>query len=189
LIGKDGAFPALNNLYDGVPFAVPVTTLTASHSTPQHVLKRDDVVVSALSVPHGRAPALAYRVDSPRFRIVFAGDQSGLNPSFIAFASGADLLVIHAIVSERAKDHPLAHVVGLPGRFGSLARASQAKRVLLSHIMGQPGAQTSLWSLADIQGAVNSFRAEYAGPVTLASDLMSIKFSGVAAEITQRHGP
>jgi ribonuclease BN (tRNA processing enzyme) len=172
LIGEGGAFPAMSGLLAGDPFAVRVTTLNASYEMPQQVLTHSGVVVSALAVPHGRAPAVAYRVDAPHFKIVFAGDQSGLNPSFIEFATGADVLVLHAIVSDRAKDDRLANIVGLPGRLGSLARASEAKRVVLGHLMDQPSASgpESLWSLADLQGVMRSFRREYHGDVTLASD-------------------
>jgi ribonuclease Z len=177
LVGEGGAFPAMSSLYAGDPFALRVTVLTTSTVTPQHVLKHNGVLVTALSVPHGRAPAVAYRLDAPHFSIVFAGDQSGLNPGFVDFATGVDVLVLHAIVSDRAKDDRLAGIVGLPSRLGSLARASGAKRVVLSHLMGEPGAsaQESLWSLSDIQGVVSSFRREYHGPVTLASDFMCIK--------------
>ena len=177
LIGKAGAFPVMSGLQEGNPFALRVTTLPTSSSTPQHVLKHQEVAITALSVPHGATPALAYRLDAPRFSIVFAGDQSGLNAPFTAFASDAEWLVLHMIVSDRAKDDRLAGVVGLPGRFGSLARAARVKHVVLSHLMGQPGASaaTSLWSLADIEEVLSSVRRAYGGPVTVASDLMCLE--------------
>ncbi|HEX8942961.1 MAG TPA: MBL fold metallo-hydrolase [Gemmatimonadaceae bacterium] len=177
LIGEGGAFPAMRTLCADDPFAIRVTTLDASRSTPQHVLKHKDVAVTALSVRHGKAPALAYRVDTRRSSIVFAGDQSGLNPNFVDFASDAGVLVLHTMLTERAKDDRLATIVGLPGRFGSLARATRAKRVVLSHLMGQPGtsAQASLWSLADVESLLADFRREYDGPVMLASDLACVE--------------
>jgi len=155
LIGADGPFPTLKGLRSGTPFALQVTMLPTSVSTPQQVLERGNVRVTALSVPHGAAPALAYRLDGPQFSVVFAGDQSGLHPRFAEFASGVDVLVFHATVTDRAKDHRLAGVIGLPERFGPLARASGAKRVMLSHLMGQPGdsEQAQLWSLSDIDGS------------------------------------
>ena len=142
----------------------------------QHLLTHDGVAISALSVPHGRAPALVYRLDGPRFSIVFGGDQSGLDPSFSEFASRADVLVFHAIVSDRARGDRLETIVGLPERFSALARASQAKRVVLSHLMGQPSRSPDafLWSLADIEGVVESLRREYKGRVTLALDFECI---------------
>ncbi len=176
LIGANGAFPEMRSLCSGDPFAVRVTTLDTSRSAVQQALTQNDVVVRALSVPHGRAPALAYRVDAPRFSVVFGGDQSGLGPNFVEFASGADVMVLHAMLAGRGKDDPLASIVGLPDRFGSLARASEVKRVVLGHLMGQPGETNSLWSLSDAEDVLKSFRREYDGPVTLASDLARIQF-------------
>lgn len=66
LIGEGGAFPAMRTLLADDPFAIRVITLDASCSTPQHVLKHNGVMITALSVPHGKAPALAYRLDTPR---------------------------------------------------------------------------------------------------------------------------
>jgi len=167
----------MSGLQEGNPFMLRVTTLPASPSTPQHVLKHKDVAISVISVPHGATPAVAYRLDAPRFSIVFAGDQSGVNPAFTTFASDAKWLILHAIVSDRAKDERLAGTVGLPARFGSLARAARVKHVVLSHLMGQPGAAaaTSLWSLADIEGVLSSVRRAYGGPVTVASDFMCLE--------------
>ena len=177
LLGEGGAFPAMRTLFASDPFAIRVTSVDASPSSPQHVLQHEDVVVTALAVPHGKAPALAYRLDTPRSRIVLAGDQSGLNPSFVDFASDADVLVLHQMLTERAKDDRLASIVGLPGQFGALARAVRAKRVVLSHLMGQPGTagQASLWSLADVEALLADFQREYTGPVILASDLACIE--------------
>jgi hypothetical protein len=41
---------------------------------------------------------------------VLGRDQAGLNPRFVEFASGVDVLVLHAIVTNRAKDHRLGPV-------------------------------------------------------------------------------
>jgi ribonuclease Z len=172
LFGAHGAFPTLSGLLTGAPFALRVTTLPVSLPTPQPVLEHGGIAITALSVPHGPAPALAYRLEGPRVSIVFAGDQSGLHPRFAEFASGTDLFVLHAAVTDRGKDHRLAAIIGVPERLGSLARASGAKRVVLSHLMGQPGhsEQARLWSLSDIDSVIESVRRAYQGPVTLASD-------------------
>lgn len=177
LIGMDGPFPTLAGLQNGAPFALQITTLPVSVPAAQPVLEHGAVKVTAFSVPHGPAPALAYRLDGPDFSVVLGGDQSGVNPRFAEFASGADVLVLHATVNDRAKEHRLAGIVALPERLGSLARASGAKRLVLSHLMGQPGdtEQAKLWSLSDINGVLESVRREYQGPVTLASDLACFK--------------
>lgn len=172
LTGAGGVFPTLKGLQSGAPFALQLTTLPVADPTPQRVLAHGGIAITALSVPHGAAPALAYRLEGPHVSVVLAGDQSGLHPHFAEFASGADLLIFHATVNDRAKDHRLAGIVGVPSRLGALARASGVKRVVLSHLMGQPGdsEQAKLWSLSDIDGVVESVRRAYQGPVTLASD-------------------
>lgn len=176
LIGAEGAFPTLKGLQSGAPFALQVTALPVADPAPQRVLERGGIAITALSVPHGAAPALAYRLEGPRVSVVLAGDQSGLHPHFAEFASGADVLIFHATVNDRAKDHRLAGIVGIPSRLGELARASGVKRVVLSHLMGQPGdsEQAKRWSLSDIEGVVESVRRAYQGPVTLASDFECI---------------
>jgi ribonuclease BN (tRNA processing enzyme) len=172
LIGAEGAFPTLKGLQTGAPFALQLTTLPVADPTPQRVLEHGSIAITALSVPHGAAPALAYRLEGPHVSVVFAGDQSGLHPRFAEFASGTDLLIFHATVNDRANDHRLAGIVGVPSRLGELARASGAKRVVLSHLMGQPGdsEQAARWSLSDIEGVVQSVRRAYQGPVALAAD-------------------
>ena len=82
LFGAHGAFPTLSGLLTGAPFALRVTTLPVSLPTPQPVLEHGGIAITALSVPHGPAPALAYRLEGPRVSIVFAGNQSGLHPRF-----------------------------------------------------------------------------------------------------------
>jgi ribonuclease BN (tRNA processing enzyme) len=167
LIGANGAFPTLRSLEAGTPFALRVTTLSVDDQTPQKVLEHGGTAITALAVPHGAAPALAYRFEGPHISVVLAGDQSGLHPHFAEFASGADLLVFHATVNERATDHRLDAIVGIPSRLGELARASRAKRIVLSHLMGQPGdsEQAKRWSLSDPDGVVESVRRAYQGPV------------------------
>jgi hypothetical protein len=66
-------------------------------------------VVSALSVRHAQYPR-SRRIQSQLFSVVLGGDQAGLNPRFVEFASGVDVLVLHAIVTNRAKDHRLGPV-------------------------------------------------------------------------------
>lgn len=177
LLGPDGAFPTLKGLQTGDPFALNITTLSTSDSAPQHVLDRDNISVTALSVPHGTAPALAYRVEGPNVSIVFAGDQSGTHPGFAEFAAGVDVLIFHATVNDAVENHPVAERVGIPSRLGALARASGAKRVVLSHLMGQPGdsEQAGLWSLADLDGVLRSIRRQFQGPVIVASDLACLE--------------
>jgi ribonuclease Z len=176
LIGPKGPFPTLSSLQRGKPFELQLTTLPVARSEPQPVREYKGVRITALAVPHGVAPALAYRLDGATFSVVLAGDQSGLHPRFSEFASNADALVVHATVNDRAKDGRLDKIVGIPERLGAIARASGVRRLVLSHLMGEPGdsEQAKRWSLADLDGVVRSVRREYKGPVTVASDFVCL---------------
>jgi ribonuclease Z len=176
LIGPTGPFPTLSSLQSGKPFALQLTTMPVSRSDPQPVREHKGIRITALAVPHGAAPALAYRLDGATFSVVLAGDQSGLHPRFPAFAAGADVLVVHATVNDRAKAHGLDRRVGIPERLGAIAGASGVKRLVLSHLMGEPGdsEQARRWSLADLDGVLRSVRRQYSGPVTVASDLVCL---------------
>lgn len=176
LIGANGVFPTVRGLQDGAPFPLHVTTLSVDDRTPQRVFDQAGVAITALAVPHGAAPALAYRLEGPGVSVVLAGDQSGLHPQFAEFAADAGVLVFHAMVNERAVGQGLAGQVGIPSRLGELARASRARRVVLSHLMGEPGdsERAKRWSLSDLDGVVASVRRAYEGPIALATDLMCL---------------
>lgn len=139
LTGSNSPFPTLSDLATGTPFALRLTTLSTVGRASQPVVDLGGIRVTAQSVPHGPVPALAYRFDGPGFGVVIGGDQSGTDPAFVTFATGADVLVVHAMVNDRAKDHRLADIVALPERLGALAGQSGAKRLVLSHLMGQLG--------------------------------------------------
>ena len=176
LIGPKGPFPTLTGLQSGNPFELQFTTITVARTQAQSVREHRGVKITALSVPHGVAPALAYRLENASFSVVLAGDQSGQHPQFAEFATAADLLVAHAIVNDRAKGQRLDGIVGIPERLGAIARASAVKRLVLSHLMGEPGdsEQATRWSLADLDGVLKSIQREYKGPVTVASDLVCL---------------
>lgn len=177
IAGPQGAFPTLRGLQTGAPFALDVRELQISDRSPQVILERDGITVTALAVPHGTAPTLAYRLEGPQFRVVLAADQSGLDAGFAAFASGADVLVLHAATSDRADNHRLADAIGVPQRLGALARASNARHIVLSHLMGLPGDSdtAALGSLSDLDGVVESVEQEFQGRVTVASDLECLR--------------
>lgn len=120
-----------------------------------------------------RRSGAKHRIDTPEASIVFAGDQTAKDPGFVSFASGADLLVLHAIVNRSAEGTPLANVVALPRDLGRLSTNTNAKRVVLSHLMEAPAgtSEAEVWSLADLDSITSDIRKEYSGPVDLAADM------------------
>ena len=172
IFGEAGIFPIMKN--PGFPIEVKV--IDAQMQVSNSVFRLDDVEVSAYPVPHGKAPCLAYRVDAPSFKIVFAGDQTGLDPGFISFAQDTDLLVLHTALSPFAEHHPFAKVIGMPKDLAKIAESAGARRVLLSHLMGFPPEHPDAFcfALSNMDALVKSVREVYSGSISIASDLAFI---------------
>ena len=170
LFGPDGAFPDMQNLIVGSPFPLQFTTVQGPGPP---VFERRGFQVTAMRVDHGRAPALAFRIDGHGLRVVFAGDQRGVDPDFASFATGADLLVLHAMATEAIKHDSLARAIAAPSDLGLLATRARAKAVVLSHLMqsSENSAEATIWSLSDLPAVVAAVRGKYQGPVQIASDL------------------
>jgi ribonuclease BN (tRNA processing enzyme) len=158
---KAGAFPLLGGTLGGTGLGVRLiaTRLDTTKPEPVVVLDQPGIRVTALSVPHGNIPSLAYRVQTPSGTVVFGSDQTGTNPRFVEFAQRADVLVLHLMigVSETSPLHASPAVVG------HVARDANPKRLILSHI-GQ-------FNLAD---AVAEVARAYTGPAIVASDLQCV---------------
>jgi ribonuclease BN (tRNA processing enzyme) len=155
---KNGAFRVLGGLVGGSGRGVrlEVAETDVKKVEPSTVFSRDGIVVTAVGVPHGNIPALAYRVRTDNRSIVFSSDQNGSNPSFVEFTRDADVLVMHMAIAAGATS-PL-HAA--PATIGRIARDARVGRLVLSHI-GQ----------FDLGAAVADVKASYSGPVTVGADL------------------
>ncbi len=120
------------------------------------------LAVTALPVPHGIVPALAYRVSVAGQDIVFSSDQNGSNEAFIEFARGADVLVMHLVIPDDA-DAVAKRLHATPMRIGEVAAAIRPKTLVLSHFMAR--------SLRNLEDNLASVRASFDGDIRLASDL------------------
>jgi len=167
---KGGLYPRMAGLFDGSAFALNVQPVSVRAQT--IIANPLGLTIAAYGVDHGPAPALAYRVAGEGFAVVFGGDQTYADPGFGHFAMGADLLVIHAMLTDKAKGDALTHSVGLPDDLGARAKEAAPKRLVLSHLMGAPegSANHGLWSLSDIGGVKTRVAEFYSGPVELARD-------------------
>ena len=154
---ESGAFQILGGTIGGAGRGVPldVGVVDVTRSAPSTVLDRQEVTVSALGIPHGNIPALAYRVQAGDVSVVFSTDQTGTNPGFIEFARDADVLVMH--LATTAGNSPLH---ASPAVVGRVAQDAGAGRLILSHI-GQ----------FDLEPAVAEVRKYYTGPLTVGTDL------------------
>jgi ribonuclease BN (tRNA processing enzyme) len=156
---KNGAFQVLGHTVgaaqgNGIP--LEIATVDVTKAEPSTVFDRDGMTVTAMGIPHGNMPALAYRVQTRGVSVVFSTDQNGTNPKFTEFAKGADILVMHLAIAAGATS-PL-HAA--PAVVGRIAQDAGAKRLIVSHI-----------GLFDLDAAVADLKKSYAGPLTIGADL------------------
>jgi ribonuclease BN (tRNA processing enzyme) len=154
---KAGAFQVLGGTLRGTGSGVPLdVTVVNAVGDPSVAFERSGMRVTAMGVPHGNIPTIAYRVVAEGATVVLSSDQTATDPRFIEFAKDADLLVMHLTigVGERHQLH------AAPDAVGRVARDARARRLVLGHI-GQ----------FDLSAAVAEVKKTYAGPVTVATDL------------------
>ena len=166
--GKDGAFQVLGTTL-GAP-AVPgvgapgigagvrlePTTVDVTKTEPTTVFDKDGLSVTALGIPHGRIPALAYRVKTQDLTIVFSSDQNGTNPAFIDFARGANVLIMHLAIAAGTTNP----IHAAPAMVGRIAQSAGVGRLILSHI-----------GVFDLDAAVAEVKSTYTGALTVGADL------------------
>lgn len=167
MLGKpDGAYAYLSGYLDG--------TGGLSKIEPYEVAKDDSAAVtvlgdedgalqiSALHVPHGIVPALAFRVRIGEASIVFASDQNGDDPAFVDFAKDATILVMHMVVPEGISGAG-RKLHAPPSVIGNIAQQAGVGTLVLSHLMAR--------SLKNLDNNVKIVKANYDGRVIVANDL------------------
>jgi ribonuclease BN (tRNA processing enzyme) len=153
---KNGAFEVLGSTLGEQDFHLAVSTVDVTKGEPSTVFDRNGLVVTALGIPHGPMPTLAYRVETRGMSVVFSTDQTGTNPKFVPFAKGANVLVMHMAIAAGATS-PL-HAA--PAVVGRIAQDASVGRLIVSHI-GQ----------FDLDPALAELKKAYAGPLTVGADL------------------
>ena len=159
---KNGAFQLLGPTLGapqgqsggGVRLDVGVVDVTKAE--PSTVFDKQGVTVTALGIPHGNLPTLAYRVQTRDVSVVFSSDQTGTNPRFVDFARGANVLVMHLAIAA-GTTNPLH---ASPAVVGRVAQDAGVGRLIVSHI-GQ----------FDLAAAVAELEKFYTGPLTVGADL------------------
>jgi ribonuclease BN (tRNA processing enzyme) len=160
---KNGAFPLLAPALGGAQadhggsVRLDVDVVDVTKAQPSTVFDQDGMIVTALGIPHGNVPTLAYRVDTRGVSIVFSSDQTGTSPSFVEFARGAHVLVMHLAVAAGRANH-LLHAS--PAVVGRVAQDARVGRLIVSHI-----------GLFDLDAAIAELKKFYAGPLTVGADL------------------
>lgn len=129
------------------------------------IYDQDGLVIKAIGVPHGPAPALAFRIEYNGKSIVYSGDTTSLsaNGNMIEIARDADLLIYDTAILDDT-GAPFINLHTTPTRIGEVARDANVKKLVLSHIT--PITEPNLDLVKD------SIRAAgYQGKITVAKDL------------------
>ena len=159
---KNGAFQVLGPTLGGTQgttgggVRLDVGVVDVTKAEPSTVLDRQGVTVTALGIPHGNLPTLAYRVQTRDVSVVFSSDQTGTNPRFVEFAKGANALIMHLAIAAGATN-PLH---ASPAVVGRVAQEAGVGRLIVSHI-GQ----------FDLDAAIAELKKFYTGPLTVGADL------------------
>jgi ribonuclease BN (tRNA processing enzyme) len=159
---KNGAFQTMGSTLGGTqPYAaqgvrLEVSVVNATKAEPSTVYDRAGMTVTALGIPHGDLPTLAYRVQTEGKSIVFSSDQTGTNPEFVKFAKGANVLIMHLTIGAGAKNP----VHAAPDVLGRIAQEAKIGRLIVSHI-----------GPIDLDAAISELKKFYTGPLTIGADL------------------
>ena len=138
----------------GVPLEVNVVDAAKAEATT--IFDRQGLTVTALGIPHGPMPTLAYRVTTGGASIVFSSDQTGTNPNFVDFAKGANVLIMHLAIAAGTKNplHAAPEVVG------RIAQTANVGRLIVSHV-----------GFFTLEPAIDELKTAYKGELTIGADL------------------
>jgi ribonuclease BN (tRNA processing enzyme) len=165
-----GAYGYLDGYLDGSDGLVEIkaSEVDTRLEKPSHVYTNPDgnIQITALGVPHGPVPALAYRIQIGQRSIVFSGDQNGSSDTFAEFARGADVLVMHMAVPEKISGAG-RNLHAPPSIIGNIAAQSGAGTLVVSHFMAR--------SLYSIEENLEMIRSRYNGVLLAANDLDCVK--------------
>jgi ribonuclease BN (tRNA processing enzyme) len=133
-----------------------VGVVDAAKADPSTVFHREGTTVTALGIPHGNMPTLAYRVQTGNVSVVFSSDQNGTDPKFAQFAKGANVLIMHLAIAPGV-ENPL-HAT--PAVVGRIAQEAGVGQLIVSHI-----------GLFNLDAAIADLRKFYTGPLTVGADM------------------
>jgi len=166
LAKPNGAYAYLSGYLDGTGGLANIEPVEVArdNSAALTVFGEEDgaMQISALHVPHGIVPALAFRVRIGEASVVFASDQNGDDPAFLEFAKNATILVMHMPVPEGVSGAG-RKLHAPPSVIGNIAQQAGVGTLVLSHLMAR--------SLKNLDNHVEIVEANYDGRVIVANDL------------------
>lgn len=166
LLGRSsGAYAYLSAFLDGTNDTPMLVAREVGVADMPVVFAKDELKITAMRVPHGIVPAVAFRVQAGNRSIVFGSDQNGSDPAFVDFASDASALVMHMAVPEDVTG-VASRLHARPSVIGEIAAGAAVGQLVLSHFMAR--------SLADLDGNIDYVAAAYDGDIVIAKDLLCV---------------
>ncbi|CAQ82961.1 MULTISPECIES: MBL fold metallo-hydrolase [Photorhabdus] len=172
---EGGAYSYLNGVYnatDGIKISSNIKDVDYSSAEPQLVYQDREMKITAIGIPHGDVPCLAFRIETSKGTIVISADQNGSNKAFIPFAKGADMLVMPLAIEANA-DETSNFLHASPEVVGKVAAEINPKVLILNHFMGK-GLRQKEQSIKIVKqyyhGAVYSSRDLSCFPIRLANE-------------------
>jgi ribonuclease BN (tRNA processing enzyme) len=165
LVGPEGAFAHLADVLTfraGGGYKLTAQNVPATGQRRWARFGSENLRLSAIPVRHGAVPALAWRVDVGEQSIVFAGSFGSRTEGLVAFARGADALVLHHAIPEGTRGE-LTDLFATPRQIGQIAQQAGVRMVVLGHRMMRTRGIESISRLA--------IEEHYAGPLIFANDL------------------
>ena len=160
---KSGAFQVLGPTMGGTQsktgggVRLDVGVVDVTKAEPSIVFDREGVTVTALGIPHGNLPALAYRVQTRDVSVVFSSDQTGTNPRVRRVRKGSESPGHASSNCRRCKQSSVT--LHLPWSV-AIAQDAGVGRLIVSHI-GE----------FDLDAAIAELKKFYTGPLTVGADL------------------
>jgi len=106
--------------------AAKVETVLSTH---------DGLVVKAIAVDHGSAPAVAFRIEYKGHSVVYSGDTGSNGPNMVTLSQNADMLIYDTSIMDDLPPIPILHIRHTsPTRLGEVAAVANVKLLILSHI-------------------------------------------------------
>ncbi len=163
LFGNDGVYSYMSDMLtiQSSSFEIHSHALSQTDMT----LQMDGYVIRSIGVHHGIVPALAFRIDVKGKSIVFTGDTNNQDKTLELFAFNTDMLVADFAIPQGVDE--IAQTLHMkPSIIAELAKKSETKHLVLSHIMER--------SESSIQESLDIIKRQYNGRITIAEDLMNL---------------
>ncbi len=171
LFGREGVFRRVTAGGE----ELETITIDVTSGEPMEVFSDESIRVRGLGVPHGNVPAVGYRIDVGDVSMAFSSDQNGSDPAFAEFASGVDVLVVHAAVPETASGFG-ATLHAKPSVWGQMATDAGVGTLVLSHLsrIAPRDPRNAGGDPPGFSESLSHVRSRYRGPLVIAEDLMCI---------------